>query len=370
MSREEIQKLLGGYATDTLSEEESRALFEAALNDQELFDALAKEQALREVLQDGSARRELIAALAPARESFGVRAGRWMRRPTAVAMAGGLAALAILGGAWWRGRDRARPEAYIADATAPSERAVPKATPLPPAPAVSEEQRVVALRQSPRLEGRQEMALKKALANAKYPTGTVAPPPVPVPQMQGAPAIRALDSLKGPPAGGNAPVQAPMALGRIRTTSGSMTVDYTLLLRNDSGDYVPVAPGTVFHAGDSVRLQIEPGQDGTISLFQREDAGAAWSLVGSEEVQKARRYVLPATGGLQSNSPGQIDLMLELSRAAADAAGAGGAVTRQEEVQAANKVSTTPAPGASVVHLLAAHPAEGRATFRILVEYR
>src|ERR1017187_9537418 len=56
MSREEIQKLLGGYATDTLSEAERRALFEAAIEDQELFDALAKEQALRDVLQIGKSK--------------------------------------------------------------------------------------------------------------------------------------------------------------------------------------------------------------------------------------------------------------------------------------------------------------------------
>ena len=31
MSRDDIRKLLGGYATDTLSEEERRTLFEAAL---------------------------------------------------------------------------------------------------------------------------------------------------------------------------------------------------------------------------------------------------------------------------------------------------------------------------------------------------
>ena len=60
MSREEIQKLLGGYATDTLSEAERRALFEAALEDQELFDALAKEQALREVFEDPRQLRVLI----------------------------------------------------------------------------------------------------------------------------------------------------------------------------------------------------------------------------------------------------------------------------------------------------------------------
>ena len=41
MSPEEIKKLLGGYATGTLTAEEQQALFAAALEDQELFDALA-----------------------------------------------------------------------------------------------------------------------------------------------------------------------------------------------------------------------------------------------------------------------------------------------------------------------------------------
>ncbi|HVN02822.1 MAG TPA: hypothetical protein VMT86_00315, partial [Bryobacteraceae bacterium] len=63
MSRDQIQKLLGGYATGTLNEAERRELFEAALEDQELFDALAKEQALHEVLREPDARRQLIAAL-------------------------------------------------------------------------------------------------------------------------------------------------------------------------------------------------------------------------------------------------------------------------------------------------------------------
>src|ERR1017187_314122 len=98
MSREEIQKLLGGYATDTLSEAERRALFEAAIEDQELFDALAKEQALRDVLHDPSARQQLIEALGPAREPVAARAWRWLRQPAALAMAGGMAALLIVAG--------------------------------------------------------------------------------------------------------------------------------------------------------------------------------------------------------------------------------------------------------------------------------
>ena len=52
MSPQEIEKLLGGYATDTLTEEERSTLFAAALDNQALFDALADEQALRDLLQD------------------------------------------------------------------------------------------------------------------------------------------------------------------------------------------------------------------------------------------------------------------------------------------------------------------------------
>ena len=63
MRREDIRKLLGGYATGTLTAEERQALFEAALDDQELFEALVKEQALRELLEDPAARAHLLAAL-------------------------------------------------------------------------------------------------------------------------------------------------------------------------------------------------------------------------------------------------------------------------------------------------------------------
>ena len=50
MSPEDIKKLLGGYATGTLTAAEQQALFAAALEDQELFDALASEQPLRDLL--------------------------------------------------------------------------------------------------------------------------------------------------------------------------------------------------------------------------------------------------------------------------------------------------------------------------------
>jgi len=67
MSKDETRKLLGGYATDSLTEAERTALFQAALEDQELFDELAGEQVLKEVLDEPGARQRLIAALEPPR---------------------------------------------------------------------------------------------------------------------------------------------------------------------------------------------------------------------------------------------------------------------------------------------------------------
>jgi hypothetical protein len=76
MKDEDIQNLLGGFATDTLTASEREKLFTAALKNQELFDALADEQALRELLSDPVSRRELLEALEPQRPGFA-----WMRQP-------------------------------------------------------------------------------------------------------------------------------------------------------------------------------------------------------------------------------------------------------------------------------------------------
>ena len=62
MTRDDLLKLLGGYATGTLTAEEKNLLFTAALDDQELFDALADEQALKEMLEDPECRARLLAA--------------------------------------------------------------------------------------------------------------------------------------------------------------------------------------------------------------------------------------------------------------------------------------------------------------------
>ncbi|HWQ52725.1 MAG TPA: hypothetical protein VN442_03510, partial [Bryobacteraceae bacterium] len=91
MNRREVEKLLGGYATGTLTDEEREALFAAALEDQSLFDALAREQPLRDLLAEPAARAHLISVLGEERPPLGVRIAAWLRRPQAIALAAGAA---------------------------------------------------------------------------------------------------------------------------------------------------------------------------------------------------------------------------------------------------------------------------------------
>jgi len=100
MSEHELEKLLGGFAADTLTPEEKQTLYTAALHDQELFNALADEQVLKELLSDPDVRRRLLASLEQSRapNSGGSLSWLdWFRRPAGLALAGGLttAALAV-----------------------------------------------------------------------------------------------------------------------------------------------------------------------------------------------------------------------------------------------------------------------------------
>ena len=63
MSEHDLEKLLGGFAADTLTSEEKQALYTAALRDQQLFNALADEQALKELLSDPDVCRRLLTSL-------------------------------------------------------------------------------------------------------------------------------------------------------------------------------------------------------------------------------------------------------------------------------------------------------------------
>ena len=70
---DEARRLLGGYATRTLSDAERKQLLEAALHNDELFAALVDEQVLQDLLDDPIAKDRLLASLAPRPK----RALRW-----------------------------------------------------------------------------------------------------------------------------------------------------------------------------------------------------------------------------------------------------------------------------------------------------
>jgi len=94
------EQILGGYATDTLTEEEKRQLFEAALHDQTLFDALADEEALKALLADPETRQQILASLQTSGEPQGGAPSSpsglsWFRQPSSLAWAGSIAAMGL-----------------------------------------------------------------------------------------------------------------------------------------------------------------------------------------------------------------------------------------------------------------------------------
>lgn len=98
MKPDDIRKLLGGYATGTLTDDERNLLFSAALEDQELFDALADEEVLRELLAEPRTRRALIEELEQVPAASSPQPSRLWHQltPWRWAIAGGLAALLLV----------------------------------------------------------------------------------------------------------------------------------------------------------------------------------------------------------------------------------------------------------------------------------
>src|SRR4051812_8448390 len=92
MRPDDARKLIGGFATGTLTEAERAALFAAALEDQALFDELQREEGLRELLGDPAARATLLAAL-----DERPKASWWRWKPlVAVAAMAGVGAVAVI----------------------------------------------------------------------------------------------------------------------------------------------------------------------------------------------------------------------------------------------------------------------------------
>ncbi len=71
MANDDLRDLIGRYATGSLTAEEQKRLFEAALDDQDLFDEVAQEDRIKHLLAEPGARDRLIHALQPSRRKGG-----------------------------------------------------------------------------------------------------------------------------------------------------------------------------------------------------------------------------------------------------------------------------------------------------------
>lgn len=140
MSKHDLEKLLGGFAADTLTPQEKQALYSAALQDQQLFNALADEQALKELLADPAVRRRLLASLGQKNTSGAGGSFSWLdwfRRPAGLAFGGGLAAAVfavVLGTKIYQDSLKQAAQSVATEEAKPAAPASSASQPVPPSP--------------------------------------------------------------------------------------------------------------------------------------------------------------------------------------------------------------------------------------------
>ncbi len=196
MTRDDIHKLIAGYATGTLTESERQALFAAALDDQELFDELAREQELKELIEAPGVRARLLAAVEPAASQK-----KWLENPHWTWAAAATVAAVLLGVYLTQPPELKRlavvvqDPPLVSDAPAPFVAEPPEvrpAVPLPAPVAVEQGRRgaTPALPPPPQQQGAQgaaPVAADRPADALKQELAVQAPPPAPAPSPAAAP---------------------------------------------------------------------------------------------------------------------------------------------------------------------------------------
>jgi len=326
MSPQEIEKLLGGYATDTLTEEERRTLFEAALGNQALFDALADEQALRELLLDPAGRAQLLGVLRDPKPSGMAWMAAWLRRPSILAQASAVAAGIIVTAV-------ISPE-KLKKAPLPAEVAMTRRTepaPQPGAPEPKPAQHAAPRRPAPRVAPTPAPAPKQetraaeskttdnavqvtAAAPAVAAPAALPPPPPAVPAAAPQPSAvsgfvteqkiaRAAKRQAGPAAFGS-------AVSRISTLPG---VRYSILKRDADGSFAEADPAGVFAPGDALRLRIEANQPGNLAVMERQPDGS-WSLRMTARVREGEPVFMPSESAIEIRRAVELHFFVRFSR--------------------------------------------------------
>jgi hypothetical protein len=301
MKREEIEKLLGGYVTGTLTAEEREALFAAALEDQQLFDAMLQEEPLREALEDPAARARLLATLDESPNAALEAKQPWYYREVHPGLIAAIAAailISTLAVKFWPVRivppinvvargDMPLPSKSVLPSKLPPFRpgeitphdAVPR---LPEAPVIS----FGPGRTSPEVD----RTLDKLLA---------ANPPVPPPSPLNVELAR--NSIL-PRARTFRPVSAP-APSRLR---------YTILKKAAGGQFTPVDGGQRLDPTDETVIRFEPSEAGFLYVSERSAGG--WQRIATEQVQPLVAVTIPREGTFHDEGKGPRELQVLFSR--------------------------------------------------------
>ncbi len=306
MKREDVEKLLGGYASGTLTDAERQALCEAALSDQEIFDALVEEETLREILADPRARRRLMDATEPRRR-------HWFERPVAWAMAGSLAAVTgaaviVLHLSTMRVAELPRQVAMQALRAPEIAPAAPGAPPAaePERPAVAPRVKRRAEAPLPEKETKTEMADARGAAAPPPPAAAVAPssmpaPPPPPPPPAAETAPPPARDLLAEQAAATAPPAATAFRGAVGGVAGgiagvpnlSPALRCTVQRRTPDGKFADLPPGATLDPTDTIQLSVEALRSGFLSVVQAEDAGKVAVLTPRMlRVETGNHYVL------------------------------------------------------------------------------
>lgn len=339
MSREEIEKLLGGYATGTLTGEERDALFAAALEDQVLFDLLAREEPLRELLEDPVAKARLRRAL---EESAVPWYRAWLRPALLGALVAGMAVVAVV-----VERQAARRPGVAILARAPR--------PVLPVPVPSPVPQALEKREVPQ-PGRPVEAKPADLQAVATSVASDRPPPVPAPPSASPAAVAGQSASAGPAQalegrfGRTESVSLPSrpdayelfygsrvrpALGPTLFRSGQQSgspaaagarvggralplalhlgVRYQVLRRLPDRSFAEVSSDQELDAKDEVTVVIESNDDGYLSVIER-TPDRTWRGVVLDRIARMQPYTVPATGVLTFEAARPIELFIQVSR--------------------------------------------------------
>lgn len=323
---DDTRNLLGGYATGTLSEQERLALFEAALQDQELFEALAGEQAVHDLLQNPSARASVLRATEAPRFSIRSVFAEWLQgTKSKVLVAAGSAALAAIVVSGLRennSRDR-------------------------------------------------EIALRVPMAPMNKPPSAILLAPA-----QGTPGAGVLELQRKSQtvAARERPAQEPVAqppstaLERV-VSSGEITFAYYLLAdRGPNGTFQEISADTPLQDEDHVRLRLHSNQGGYLKVSAGQER-----VLHEGYITPGDALTIPQAGYLTVGPPDSNVLQVQFTRVAEELTRpvqprtAAQFQATESAARALNETRAKPAPAPAEANLPRSKPAEGNAalTFEI-----